>query len=443
MLFNKMPKFFAKKNKYTKSRSHNHSLDLQKSVTVLNLRRIQRSRLTLDQYIRIGLFTCSKHAQTVLEIYPAVNLPKKANHYIALHTAYGIFYVYNGIEWLHSETGIYIEHESDDMQKWLLSRALDALPKNSFMVDVQNLHVHQYIRTKEYEGFYLNGIDGLTGRAIYGTIDSWNKLFKTCKFKAQNVYAVDNICIHKPVILGKQSITIHDYNKLRCGNIILLNETYIQADGFSNIALGGFILQSVYENGGLVFQAWDRNMNDKTYNNHNNDDDENDEWEDENDGTLDNPEYIDDMENVEEDYAEEEEYNEENHEEDESTYTEDDAQDETYDSDGYEEDDADDDAQAAQNASNVHQTKNNQQSEINEDAHPFANVPIQLLFSLGSLRMPIANLLQLQEGSVIELHKSIPAQVQIYANKRLIGGGEVVEIDGKLGVQIIHMQQDM
>jgi len=61
---------------------------------------------------------------------------------------------------------------------------------------------------------------------------------------------------------------------------------------------------------------------------------------------------------------------------------------------------------------------------------------------LGTLRMPIANIMQLQEGSVIELHKTTPAQVTIYANSKLIGTGEVIEIDGKLGVQINKLEKD-
>jgi type III secretion system YscQ/HrcQ family protein len=439
MLFKKMPKLFGKKNTYANKNTHNHSLELQKSAKVLNIRRIQRARLILDRYIRMKQFTHEQHVDTDFQIHPVLNLPKKANHYIALHTVYGLFYVYNGIEWLHSQTSIYIEHENDDMQKWLLSRALDELPKNSFVVDVNNIHVHQYIRTNEYECFYIHGLDGLKSYSIYAHIDSWNRLFKTCTFKARNTHiALDDMCIHKRILLGKQSVTTHDYNKLVCGNIILLNESYIQGDGLVNVTLGGFILKSIYENGGLVFQEWDSNMNNKTYNDN---DDENEEWEDDEDETLDNAEYS------EEEYQEEdndtEAYDEDENEDDDSNEayaTEDDA----YHDDGYQTDDANDDAQAAQNAANLHQTQNNNaQENVNEDAHPFANVPIQLVFSLGSLRMPIAQILQLQEGSVIELHKSTPAQVHIYANKRLIGGGEVVEIDGKLGVQISHLQQNV
>jgi type III secretion system YscQ/HrcQ family protein len=444
MLFKKMPKLFGKKNAYVNKNRHNHALELQKSAKVLNIRRIQRARLLLDNYMRMGQFTHAQHEQTVFKMHAVLNLPQKAQHYIALHTAYGLFYVYNGIEWLHNQTSIYIEHENDDMQKWLLSRAFDELPKNSFLADVNNMHVHQYIRTKEYECFYINGLNGLKGRPIYANIDTWNRLFKTCQFASKNTYtAIDEICIHKPILFGKQSITRHDYNKLVCGNVILLNETAIQGDGLVNIALGGFILKSIYENGRLVFQEWDRNMNNKTYNDN---EEENEEWEDAEEETLDNAEYseeedtqdnYDNDDNDEEDIQDDSEYDTDDDDMDEEYATEDDA----YHDDGYEAHDTDDAAEAAQNASNSHQTQNAQEN-VAEDAHPFANVPIQLVFSLGSLRMPIGQILQLQEGSVIELHKSTPAQVQIYANKRLIGGGEVVEIDGKLGVQISHLQQN-
>jgi len=64
------------------------------------------------------------------------------------------------------------------------------------------------------------------------------------------------------------------------------------------------------------------------------------------------------------------------------------------------------------------------------------DIPIQMSVELGSARMAIHELLQLVEGSIIELDKMAGEPLDIRANNKLVARGEVVVVDDKIGVRI-------
>jgi len=55
---------------------------------------------------------------------------------------------------------------------------------------------------------------------------------------------------------------------------------------------------------------------------------------------------------------------------------------------------------------------------------------------LGRCRMLISELLQLGQGSVVELQKIAGEPMDVYVNQRLIARGEVVVINEKFGVRL-------
>jgi flagellar motor switch protein FliN/FliY len=55
---------------------------------------------------------------------------------------------------------------------------------------------------------------------------------------------------------------------------------------------------------------------------------------------------------------------------------------------------------------------------------------------LGRTRMLINELLQLGQGSVIELEKLAGEPMEIYVNNRMIARGEVVVVNEKFGVRL-------
>jgi flagellar motor switch protein FliN/FliY len=64
------------------------------------------------------------------------------------------------------------------------------------------------------------------------------------------------------------------------------------------------------------------------------------------------------------------------------------------------------------------------------------DIPLTLTVELGRSRMLINELLQLGQGSVIELSKLAGEPMDIYINQRLIARGEVVVINEKFGIRL-------
>nr|WP_235940352.1 MULTISPECIES: FliM/FliN family flagellar motor switch protein [unclassified Salipiger] len=57
--------------------------------------------------------------------------------------------------------------------------------------------------------------------------------------------------------------------------------------------------------------------------------------------------------------------------------------------------------------------------------------------------MPIAQLLKLSRGSIIELDKSIGQPVEVMINERLVARGDLVRLpDERLGVSLIEIVKD-
>lgn len=64
------------------------------------------------------------------------------------------------------------------------------------------------------------------------------------------------------------------------------------------------------------------------------------------------------------------------------------------------------------------------------------DVPVELSVELGRTRMVINELLQLGQGSVVELNKLAGESLDILVNNKLIARGEVVVINEKFGVRL-------
>ncbi|OZI33320.1 flagellar motor switch protein FliN [Bordetella genomosp. 10] len=64
------------------------------------------------------------------------------------------------------------------------------------------------------------------------------------------------------------------------------------------------------------------------------------------------------------------------------------------------------------------------------------DVPVQLTVELGRTRLTIKNLLQLGQGSVVELDGLAGEPMDIFVNGYLIAQGEVVVVDEKYGIRL-------
>ena len=64
------------------------------------------------------------------------------------------------------------------------------------------------------------------------------------------------------------------------------------------------------------------------------------------------------------------------------------------------------------------------------------DIPVELTVQLGTTKMLIKDLLQLGQGSVVELEKLAGEPMEILANHKLIARGEVVVVNEKFGVRL-------
>ena len=70
------------------------------------------------------------------------------------------------------------------------------------------------------------------------------------------------------------------------------------------------------------------------------------------------------------------------------------------------------------------------------DLDMILDIPVQLTVELGRTKMPIKNLLQLAQGSVVELSGMAGEPLDVMINGFLIAQGEVVVVNDKLGIRL-------
>ena len=64
------------------------------------------------------------------------------------------------------------------------------------------------------------------------------------------------------------------------------------------------------------------------------------------------------------------------------------------------------------------------------------DVAVSLSMEAGRTRVPIRSLLQLNQGSVVELDRAAGEPLDVYVNGTLIAHGEVVVVNDKFGIRL-------
>lgn len=85
---------------------------------------------------------------------------------------------------------------------------------------------------------------------------------------------------------------------------------------------------------------------------------------------------------------------------------------------------------------NFEELNENKSSGPPRDLEFLLDIPLLVSVELGRTRMLINDLLQLGQGSVVELEKLAGEPMEIYVNNRLIARGEVVVVNEKFGVRL-------
>lgn len=64
------------------------------------------------------------------------------------------------------------------------------------------------------------------------------------------------------------------------------------------------------------------------------------------------------------------------------------------------------------------------------------NIPVQVSLELGKAKMDLRDLLQLGQGSVVELERMIDEPLDVLVNGALVARGEVVVVDNKFAIRL-------
>ena len=70
------------------------------------------------------------------------------------------------------------------------------------------------------------------------------------------------------------------------------------------------------------------------------------------------------------------------------------------------------------------------------DLNMILDIPVKLTVELGRTRIPIKNILQLAQGSVVELDALAGEPMDVLVNGYLIAQGEVVVVNEKFGIRL-------
>jgi flagellar motor switch protein FliN/FliY len=74
--------------------------------------------------------------------------------------------------------------------------------------------------------------------------------------------------------------------------------------------------------------------------------------------------------------------------------------------------------------------------DANPDLEVVLDIPVKVAMEVGATQISIRNLLQLNQGSVIELDRLAGEPLDVLVNGTLIAHGEVVVVNEKFGIRV-------
>jgi type III secretion protein Q len=104
----------------------------------------------------------------------------------------------------------------------------------------------------------------------------------------------------------------------------------------------------------------------------------------------------------------------------------------------YEENDMHDDFEPATDWSAQQDAPEAEQEDTGEP-EPFADLPLALTLRCGKLQLNLGELQELAPGMLLEVADIGPGMASLYYGERPVAHGELVEIDGRLGLQVTRV----
>ena len=73
------------------------------------------------------------------------------------------------------------------------------------------------------------------------------------------------------------------------------------------------------------------------------------------------------------------------------------------------------------------------------DPRSFEDLPLSVTVELGHTELPLSELIELQEGSIVELKRLAGEPLDIKVGNQVVAQGEVVAIDDRYGIRITNV----
>jgi len=100
----------------------------------------------------------------------------------------------------------------------------------------------------------------------------------------------------------------------------------------------------------------------------------------------------------------------------------------------------DEEKNTAQAENSTETDVNNEGSGTESDTHAdldfILDIPLELSVELGKTKMLVNDLLQLGQGSIVELNKLAGEPLEVFINNKLVARGEVVVVNEKFGIRL-------
>jgi len=77
--------------------------------------------------------------------------------------------------------------------------------------------------------------------------------------------------------------------------------------------------------------------------------------------------------------------------------------------------------------------------KLGKDLEAVYDIPVNVSAVLGRTFMDVSELLELEEGNVLELDRKVGEAIDIFVNNRLIARGEVVLVEERLGITMTEI----
>jgi len=68
-----------------------------------------------------------------------------------------------------------------------------------------------------------------------------------------------------------------------------------------------------------------------------------------------------------------------------------------------------------------------------------ADIPVRMSVEVGSTQLRLADVMNLSEGSVVELDRQADELLDIMVNGTLVARGEVVTVNGRYGIRVVEI----